>query len=331
MPFDDSFSIPPAVAPESQCPVGNRIQLGNSDLWVSRIGLGCWPMSGISSLGIEDQQSIATIQTALDLGINFFDTAYSYGYDGRSDRVLGQALRGRRSQAIIAHKVGMHWDSDRQRVLDGRPETLMEHAQQCLHRLGVEYVDVMYLHSPDPNTPIEESAGAIREICQRGWARFAAVSNVNADQAKRFADECPIVAIQPYFNMFQQEAVEELRPFADSNQVSLVCYWVLMKGLLSGHLQRDHHFEPNDRRLTYPIFRGEAWQKAQDLLDQLRKLSAELGCTVAQLVTAWSLRHPNVSVALVGAKTPVQIEESAKAMNLILDDDVITKIDQWLT
>ena len=310
-----------------QIDTAHLTRLGNSDLYVSRVGLGCWPMSGISSLGVTDELSTATIHAAFDQGVNFFDTAYSYGYDGRSDRVLGQALRTNRDRVVIAHKVGANWDEKKQRVIDGRPETLISHAQKGLSRLGMDFVDVMYLHTPDPTVPIEESANAILEICKRGLARYAAVSNVNLEQATLFAAVCPVVAIQPYFNMFQQEVVRELLPFVLPNNISLVCYWVLMKGLLSGRLKRDHVFDPTDRRLTYPIYQGQAWEDAQNLLDKLRYFASELDCTVAQLVIAWSLTRPGISVALVGAKRPDQINESVHAMHLKLDDDVIEQIN----
>ena len=305
------------------------IPLGKSDLRVSRIGLGCWPMAGITSIGISDADSIATVRAALDCGINFFDTAFSYGYDGRSDEILRIALANRRNEAIIAHKVGSHWDDQKRRVVDGSPSRLLAQAKECVRRIGSDYVDVMYLHTPDPKVPIEDSAGAIAEICKSGLARYAAVSNVNSDQATRFVQVCPVVAIQPYFNMFQQECVEELIPFASRNQVSLVCYWILMKGLLSGHLQRDHEFDPKDRRLTYPIFQGEAWHRAQNLLDKFRALSADLNCTVTQIVTAWSLMRPGVTVALLGAKRPEQILEAAGSLELKLPAEILELIGSW--
>ena len=188
----------------------------------------------------------------------------------------------------------------------------------------------MYLHCPDPAVPIEHSAEAIAEICNRGLARYAAVSNVDHEQASRFASVCPIVAIQPYFNMFQQEAVRELLPIASNHQVSLICYWVLMKGLLSGRLMRDHVFDPADKRLTYPIFQGEAWQRAQNVLDQLRRIASELDCTVAQLVVAWTLEQPGVSVALLGAKRPEQILDSVQAMHLKLDQEIVEQINSTI-
>lgn len=302
-------------------------RLGSSDLFVSRVGLGCWPMSGISSLGVSDALSVATIRSAFDHGVNFFDTAYSYGYEGRSDRVLGQALRSDREKVVIAHKVGTHWDDKQQRVVDGRPATLAAHAEECLKRLGMDYVDVMYLHCPDPAVPIEESADAIAKICKRGLARYAAVSNVNLGLAARFAAVCPIVAIQPYFNLFQQDAVHELIPFTSPNNVSMVCYWVLMKGLLSGQLRRDHVFDPADRRLTYPIYQGQAWEQAQNVLDQLRLIAYELDCTVAQLVVAWTLTQPGVNVALLGAKRPEQIVDTVQAMELKLHPEIVALIN----
>jgi aryl-alcohol dehydrogenase-like predicted oxidoreductase len=311
----------------NQLDTSHLTRLGSSELYVSRVALGCWPISGISSLGVTDAMSVATIRAAVDHGVNFFDTAYSYGYDGRSDRVLGEALRNDRDKVIIAHKVGTHWDDRKQRVVDGRPSTLIHQAETSLKRLNMNDVDVMYLHCPDPAVPIEESAACIAKICQRGLARYAAVSNVDYEQAARFNDVCPIIAIQPYFNLFQQDAVNELLTFAKSKNIAMVCYWVLMKGLLSGRMLRDHVFDPADRRLTYPIYQGRAWQHAQDVLDQLRGIAVELQCTVTQLVVAWSLTQPGVSVALVGAKRPDQILESVGAMHLKLDNQIVDRIN----
>ncbi len=274
-----------------------------------------------------DVESLSTIEAALDAGINFFDTAYSYGYEGKSDELLRTALRGKRSQAILASKVGMHWDADGNRVLDARPQTLIDHAQQVLKRLDVEFVDLMYLHTPDGNTPIEESAQAIRQIVDRGWARYAAVSNVDSDQARRFHAICPVIAVQPYFNMLQQSAVAELRTFCEQENVAIVCYWVLMKGLLAGQMLREHRFDPRDRRLTYDIFQGESWQRNQDFVDRLRRIADRNNCSVSQLVIGWTLAQPAISVALCGAKRPAQIRDNAGGMNLQLDHETLAELN----
>ncbi len=305
--------------------------LGNEALRVSSVGLGCWPMAGITSVGVTDEHSLATIQAALDAGINFFDTAYAYGYEGQSDRILSHALRGRRDRVVLASKVGMFWDANKQRVYDGRPETLLKHAQEVLRRLDVEYVDLMYLHAVDPLVTIEKSAEAIAEIVRRGWARWAGVSNVDLDQARRFHTVCPVIAMQPPFNMLQQQSVSALRDFCREHTIGLVCYWVLMKGLLAGHLNRDHQFDPRDRRLSYEIFRGELWKRNQDFLDHLRAIAQRNDCTVSQLVVAWTLQQPVITVALCGAKRPEQIVETAAAMHLKLAPEIFQEIDQRIS
>lgn len=174
---------------------------------VSPVGFGCWPIAGVSTLDVSDKHSLATIHAALDAGINFIDTAYSYGFDGEADRLLRQVLSTRRSEAVLASKVGQYFDAQHQRQIDGRPETLLRHAQQVLERLDVDYIDIMYLHVPDPQVPLSESASAIREIVDQGWARYAGVSNVSADQLESFHAACPVTVVQPPFNMLQQESV----------------------------------------------------------------------------------------------------------------------------
>lgn len=303
------------------------IQLGNSDLHVSRIGFGCWPIAGVSTLNTTRAESVATLQAAQDCGINFFDTAYSYGYHGEADKLLAEAFPSWPSDIILASKVGMHFDASKQRVTDGRPETLIAHTHQILERLNRAYVDVLYLHLPDPKVPIAESAAAIVELVGSGLARFAGVSNVDAEQLAEFHAVCPVCVVQPPFNMLQQDAVSQLRAVCAGQGIGIAAYWVLMKGLLAGHMQREHQLEPNDRRRTYEVYQGEAWHRAQDLLDVLRTLAKELGCTVAQVVIAWTLSQAGISVALCGARRPQQIRETAAAMDVELDAAGLSQID----
>ncbi len=303
-------------------------QLGNSSLKVSSVALGCWPIAGISSLDVNDQDSLRTIAAALDCGINFFDTAYSYGFSGQADLLLAKALKGRSSETIVASKVGSHYDPQGQRVIDGRPETLIRHAKESLDRLNRDRLEVLYLHTPDPQVPLEESADAIAELISSGVVLYAGVSNVNLQQLQLFHSRCPVTVVQPYFNMLQREVAAELGEYCESENISIACYWVLMKGLLAGRMQRDHQLDPADRRLTYAVYRGEAWQRAQDLLDELRSISKDLNCTVAQLVVAWTIAQPGITVALCGAKRPEQITETAAAMNLELSIDLLERINR---
>lgn len=305
-------------------------KLGTSDLWVSPVGFGCWPIAGISSLEVTDEWSLRTLHAAFDAGINFFDTAFSYGYDGEADRLLRRAFAGRRDRIVLASKVGSHYDQDRRRIVDGRPSTLIDQAEKILKRLDVEHLDLLYLHQPDPQVAIEESAAAIAEVVHRGWARYAAVSNVTASELKRFHEVCPVIAVQPPFNMLQQSDWLSIRDYCETHSIGAVCYWVLMKGLLAGKLARNHQFDPRDRRLTYDIYQGERWQRSQDFLDHLRELASSLNCTISQLVIAWTLAQPGVTVALCGAKRPDQIEETASAMQLKLSHEVLLQMDGWI-
>lgn len=307
-----------------------RRQLGTSDLWVSPVGFGCWPISGVSSLGVNDADSLRTLRAALDASINFFDTAFSYGYQGEADKLLTQVIRERPNELIVATKVGSYYDAQRRRIVDGRPATLLANAKLGCARLGVEQVDVIYLHEIDPQVPLAESAGGIAEIVKQGLARYAGVSNVDAVQLQQFQAECPVVVVQPPYNMLQPEHVAAISSECREQNIAIACYWVLMKGLLAGKLGREHQFDPADRRLSYPIFQGEAWQRAQDLLDQLRRLAGELGITVAQLVIAWTLAQPGITVALCGAKRAEQIIETAAAMHVSLSADVMDQIDSWI-
>jgi aryl-alcohol dehydrogenase-like predicted oxidoreductase len=314
-PFDmEPAAIQPAV------------RLGRSDLCVHRIGLGAWPMAGLTSLGVTDENSVATIRRALELGIDHVDTAYSYGQDGRSDRVIVAALEdwsppeGCRP-VVIASKIGARLDASGVWCNDARPDAMIQQAMEIRNRLKRDTIDLMYLHAPDPKVPLSESADALRELVHRGWVRWAGVSNVTAEQLRMFHERCPVVAVQTYFNMFQQQSVDSLRSYCQDQQIALVVYWVLMKGILAGHMRRDHDLDPADRRRNYPIYQGDQWQASQDLLDRLRDVARQRQCTVAQLVVAWTLLQPGISVALVGAKRPDQIEETARSLHVSLSQE----------
>lgn len=324
-------TVPPisTTAPQSPTskPSGLR-RLGNSDLFVSPVALGCWPMAGISTLDVEDHESIATIHAAIDAGINHFDTAFSYGYDGRSDRILRIALESRTEEVVVATKVGMHYDASRQRILDASPKRLRFEVDEIRKRLNRDVLELLYLHSPDAVTPIESSAEVLAKFVDGGIVKYIGVSNVDAEHATRFSHVIRPVVIQPPFNMLQQDAVRSLLGFCRKQECGIACYWPLMKGLLAGKMSRDHQFNPQDRRVTYSIFQGETWQRAQNLLDTLRDVSLELKTPIATIVIAWTLNQPGITTVLCGAKRPDQIQESASAMHAQLNDEKIDRINQ---
>ncbi len=245
--------------------------LGPTGIPVSAVAMGCWPISGVSSLDVNEADSRATLQAALDHGVNFFDTAYFYGRDGESERLIARALGHRRDEIVIATKGGMHWDPQGQRVLDARPETLKRECDASLRRLGTDCVDLLYLHAPDPHTPLADSAGALRDLLAAGKTRSVGASNLTLEQMETFHAVCPLAACQPAYNLLQRQIEQDVLPWCRQHGVAVIVYWPLLKGLLAGQLPRDHVFQPGDGRAKYVMFQGDEWQKNQDFVDQLAR------------------------------------------------------------
>ncbi len=284
----------------------------------------------MTSLGVNDADSRATIAACLDLGINFLDTAYNYGPTGESERLIAQALGKQRERMVIATKGGLHWGPKGERVHDGRPETLRRECEESLRRLNTDRVDLLYLHAPDPQVPIAESAGALAELLSEGKTRAVGVSNVSLEQLQQFAAVCPLSACQPKYNMLQREIEADIVPWCVAQQVSLVVYWPLMKGLLAGKLARDHVFDPADGRAKYPMFQGEEWQKNQDLVDALRTIGRDAQKSVAEVVINWTIHRSGITTALCGAKRRDQLRENAGALGWRLSASQLAAIDQAL-
>ncbi len=304
--------------------------LGTTDYRVSPVALGCWPIAGMTSLGVNDADSLATLEAAVEEGINFFDTAYCYGADGESETLIRRALGHRRDELVIATKGGIHWGADGKQVRDAAPETLRRQCDESLRRLGTDRVELYYLHAPDPKVPIAESAGALRELMEAGKVRSVGISNCSVEQLEAFVEVCPLAAVQPHYNMLQREIEADLVPWCRSRQISIAVYWPLLKGLLAGKLPRDYTFPPGDGRAKYPMFQGQEWQKNQDLVDQLREIATDAGQTVAQLVINWTIHQPGITAALCGAKRPDQIRETAAALRLELSAAQRSAIDAAL-
>jgi aryl-alcohol dehydrogenase-like predicted oxidoreductase len=295
-------------------PSFRKRRIGQTDLYVSPIGLGCWPIAGMTSLDVNEPDSRKTIMAAIDSGINFLDTAYGYGADGNSERLIGEVIRHRREEVVIASKGGMHWDAHGQRHFDCSPARIRQECDESLKRLEIDAIDLHYLHAHDGQTPIAETAGAFLELKQAGKIKAVGVSNLGVSLAAEFHDVCPIAAVQPPFNMLQQSIQQDLVPWCVENHISVVPYWPLMKGLLAGKIRRGHQFDPKDNRLTYEIFQGQAFENAQLLLDQLDLISQEIGKTVAQVVVNWTYNQPGILSVLCGAKRDWQILDSAGAL-----------------
>jgi aryl-alcohol dehydrogenase-like predicted oxidoreductase len=306
-------------------------ELGKSGIQVAPVALGLWPIAGMTTLGTSDRDSIDTIRAALDCGINFFDTAYCYGANGESERLLGQAIGNQRDRSIIATKCGIRWAPDGSRINDASPARIRVEIEESLQRLNMEYVDLYYLHSGDGKTAIGDIAAELDSIRKSGKCKTVGVSNLSFADLQAFHQVCPVSVVQYKYNMLQRVMEEEILPWCQQNQVSTAIYWPLMKGLLAGKMRRDWKFDPADKRLQYPMFQSPQWEWNQMLLDRLETIAESMNFTIAQLVVAWTIQQPGITVALCGAKRDWQIRETAQAMEIELPADTIAEIDQAIS
>jgi aryl-alcohol dehydrogenase-like predicted oxidoreductase len=305
-------------------------RLGHTEIEVSAVALGCWPIAGMTSPGVSDGDSVAAIRASFDQGINHLDTAYCYGTDGQSERLIRRALGDRRDEMVIATKGGLHWDAQGGQQRDASPRTLRRECEESLGRLGTDRVELLYLHAPDDKVPLAESAGELKRLRDEGKTRAVGVSNLNLAQLEEFSAECPVAAFQPPYSMLQRSIEADTLPWCREHGVSVLVYWPLMKGLLAGKLSRDHVFAATDSRLKYPMFQGEEWLKNHDFVDELREVAVDAGRTVAQLVINWTISQPGITSALCGAKRPEQIEETAGGADWQLTNEQLARIERAL-
>ena len=308
----------------------NPREIGSTGIQVSPVALGCWPIAGMTSLDVNHVDSLATLRTAFELGINFFDTAYCYGANGESEKLIAEALGSQREQIVIATKGGLHWEPDGSRMFDARPATLRRQCEESLQRLDTDYVDLLYLHAPDGATPLADSAGALSELLAEGKTRAVGVSNLDLQQLQTFHAVCPVSALQPPYNLLQRQIETNLVPWCQSEGISVIPYWPLLKGLLAGKLPRDHQFAAGDGRAKYTMFQGDEWEKNQDFVDRLRQIGEGVDKTVAQIAVNWVLNQPGITSALCGAKRASQITETASAGDWTLPASAAQQLQEAL-
>ena len=301
--------------------------LGPSGVSVGPLGLGCWPLAGMTRTGVTAQAAEATVRSALDHGIMHLDTAFCYGEHGESERAIAAAIRGRRDGVVIAGKCGIHWEPDatamppRRQVVDGRPDRIRAEVGESLRRLGTDHLDLLYLHAPDPQVPLAESAGELARLLAAGTTRAIGVSNVSLAQLEVFAAACPLSACQMHFNMLQREIEREILPWCRSREVAMIVYWPLMKGLLAGTMRRGQVFPTSDSRHKYPMFNGAEFDKNLDFVDRVRPIATRLGCNLPDLVLAWTAEQPGITSVLFGATSPEQVAINAGSLAVDLDDE----------
>jgi aryl-alcohol dehydrogenase-like predicted oxidoreductase len=304
-------------------------QLGERGPRVSRIAFGNWSAGG--DWGIVDREAaIAAIRTALDLGITLFDTARAYGF-GAAEAVLGEALRpeirSARESIVIATKGGLRNEGGSP-VRDSSPVALRRDLEASLGSLDTDYVDLYQVHWPDPSTAIADTAEALDEFVREGKVRYIGVSNYDARQMTEFQQVRPIDTLQPPYHLFRRDIEASILPFAQEHGIGVLVYGPMAHGLLSGRMTESTTFAPDDWRSKNEMFAGDAFRRNVAIVRRLEELASERGVTVAQLAIAWTLANRAVHAAIVGARNPEQIRQTAPAADLQLSGHDLARIEQ---
>ncbi|HVB52949.1 MAG TPA: aldo/keto reductase, partial [Candidatus Acidoferrales bacterium] len=299
-------------------------RLGNQGLVVSAVGLGCMGMSQAYGLA-DEEESLATLDRALELGVFFLDTADAYG-DGHNERLVGRAIQGRRDRFVVATKFGVVKDGPMAGGVSGRPEYVRSCCEASLLRLNTDHIDLYYQHRVDPEVPIEDTVGAMAGLVQAGQVRFLGLSEASADSLERAAAVHPISALQSEWSLWTRDLEDDILGTARRLGIGLVPYSPLGRGFLTGKITDPQDFGPDDFRRENPRFQGENFERNRELVRLLEQLAAEHGVTPAQLALAWLLGQGPDVVPIPGTKRRANLEENSGAAWVTLTDSDLVRL-----
>ena len=302
-------------------------KLGHSHQSVSALGLGCMGMSEFYGPRV-DQQSIEVIHRALDLGMDFLDTADVYGR-GRNEELVGKAIRGRRKEVVLATKFGNVRDAEGRFVgVNGRPEYVRQACEASLKRLGVDTIDLYYQHRVDRSVPIEETVGAMSRLVAEGKVRYLGLSEASAATVRRAHRTHPISALQTEYSLWSREPEDEIITACRELAITFVAYSPLGRGFLTGRIRRFEDLAPDDWRRNAPRFQGENFQKNLDVVKRVEESAREKGCTPSQLALAWVLAQGQDIVPIPGSSRKDHLEENLGALEVTLAREDLARIDE---
>lgn len=311
-------------------------KLGTSGLEISTVGLGCWAIGGWWWGGTDKEKSIAAIRKALDIGMNFIDTAPAYGW-GLSEQIVGEALKGRRDEAVLATKCGLIWDREEGEFFfeaEGnrvhrclKKESIIQECEESLKRLQTDRIDLYQCHWPHKATPREETMEAMMTLLEQGKIRAVGVSNFTAAMHAECRKAGPLHSSQPRYSMLDRGIEADVLPYCRKNKVAVVVYSPLEQGILTGKVTPDRKFPEGDLRVAQPWFREKNLSRVLAMLDNIRPIADKHGKSLAQLAIAWVLSQPAITAAIVGARNPEQVEHNAGGSDWQLTKEELDQIN----
>lgn len=310
-------------------------KLGYTDLNLTTIGLGTWAIGGggwrFGWGPQDDKDSISTIQRGIELGINWIDTAAIYGF-GHAEEIVGKAIKELSEKPIIATKCSRLWDDEGNITGNLKKESIHSEIEASLKRLNLEVIDLYQIHWPIPDEDIEEGWSTLGDLIKEGKIRYAGVSNFSVKQLKRIQTIHPVASIQPPYSMLQRGIEDNLLDYCSSNNIGIIVYSPMQKGLLTGKItkERIENLPEDDHRRMDPLFKEPLLSTNLQLVDKLSSFAKKNGKTVAQLAIAWVLSRPEITAAIVGARRSSQIEETVIAGNWVLSNSDIAAIEAIL-
>lgn len=310
-------------------------RLGNSDLEITRVGVGAWAMGGggwaFAWGPQDDRDSIAAIHTALDRGVNWIDTAAVYGL-GHSEEVVAQALEGRSTRPYVFTKCERLWNERGEIRPSLKADSIRRECEASLRRLKAERIDLYQVHWPQPDEDIEEGWGAVAKLREEGKVRWIGVSNFNPEQMERCRRIAPITSLQPPYSAVSPEIEEDILPYCERHGIGVIVYSPMKSGLLAGKMTRERlaNLPQDDFRRRAPAFQEPQFSRNLELAELMGRVGARRGVSAGVVAIAWTLRHPAVSGAIVGMRSPEQASQVLAALEVRLDAEEIAEIDRFV-
>ncbi len=316
-------------------------KLGKSDIEITPLVYGAWAIGGWKWGGTDKEEAIRAIRKAFDMGINCIDTAPAYGF-GLSEEIIGEAVKDFRDKIYIFDKCGLRWDIQKGEFFyealdfEGRPfkmyrysgkDGIIEECERSLKRLKTDYIDLYQIHWPDSTTPIEESMEAMEILRKQGKIRAIGVSNYSVDQLDRALKSAEVVSDQVPYSMVNRGIEEDIIPYCIKNNVGILAYSPLQRGLLTGKVTPDYRFKDDDHRKDNPFFTIENRKRVMKLIDEIKPIADKYGMTVSQLVINWTVNRPGITAALIGTRSVKQAEENFSSLNYSISGEDIEAIN----